>query len=192
MVLVLFAHPDPLSLTAEAAHAAEGALHAEGIETHLVDLYRMRDGRPFPPVLEIEELRRKTSFDAVVQEQMSLVENARGFVVAHPDWWGGPPAVLKGWLDRVLRPGTAYEIPEGHGHRNAEGLLAARKAVIAVTGDDGSSGPLEGFWKERVWKFCGVEADFVYLPRTREASKAERDAYLEHVASIAIGAFSGE
>ena len=31
----------------------------------------------------------------------------------HPNWWGMPPAILKGWVDRVVRPGLAYEFLEG-------------------------------------------------------------------------------
>jgi len=38
---------------------------------------------------------------------------ASGIVIVHPNWWGQPPAILKGWVDRVLRPGVAYEFTEG-------------------------------------------------------------------------------
>ena len=189
MILIVLAHPDPDSLSAAVAGAAEKTLSALGVETTTVDLYRVDGGRPFPALLETDELRRKTSLHPVVQRQMSLVERADGFVVAHPDWWGGPPAVLKGWLDRVLRPGTAYEIPEGFGHRNAVGLLAGRRALVAASGDAESPGPLEEFWTERVWGFCGVRCELIYLPRSRETPKPGRDAFVNKVADASAGAF---
>jgi len=46
--------------------------------------------------------------DAIKQhcEEIALVD---GIVIVHPNWWGQPPAILKGWVDRVIRPGVAYE-----------------------------------------------------------------------------------
>jgi len=38
---------------------------------------------------------------------------ADGIVFVHPDWWGMPPAILKGWIDRVLRSGVTYQFLEG-------------------------------------------------------------------------------
>jgi NAD(P)H dehydrogenase (quinone) len=40
------------------------------------------------------------------------LQAADGIVVVHPNWWGQPPAVLKGWIDRVIRPGIAYRFVE--------------------------------------------------------------------------------
>ena len=83
----------------------------------------------------------------------------------HPNWWGQPPAILKGWIDRVLRQGVAYEFPEGCDESGVPGgLLKARSAVVfntsntpperekAVFGD-----PLELLWRNCVFQFCGVD-----------------------------------
>lgn len=177
MVLVLHAHPDSESLTASIAAGAVRALENAGAEVRLADLYRLDEG-PFPPLADTEELRRKTSLDPVVQRQMALVEEAEGFLVVHPDWWGGPPAILKGWLDRVLRPGTAYEFPERFDEREPVGLLEGRRAMVAVTGDSDDPGPLEDFWIHQVWGFCGAESRFRYFPRVRESSLKDREAFI--------------
>ena len=113
------------------------------------------------------------------------MEGADGFVVVHPDWWGGPPAVLKGWLDRVLRPGTAYEyegeVPEA---RSVVGLLEGRKALTVITGDADDPGPLEGFWKERIWGYCGAESWLLYAPRVRDSAVRDREVFRDRVIDV--------
>jgi multimeric flavodoxin WrbA len=164
------------------AEAVKASMTKEGLEVVSVDLYRLNDGlHAFQPVLDLEELRRKSSLEGDVQQQMNLVENAEGYVVIHPDWWGGPPAVLKGWIDRVLRPGTAYEFPEAAGNDDSAGLLHGRKALVAVTGDALSAGPLEEFWVDRVWGFCGVEAQFRYLKEIGKSSLRLRQKFIDEV-----------
>jgi len=54
--------------------------------------------------------------------------------VVHPNWWGQPPAILKGWIDRILRPGVAYQFLEGDaGEGVPVGLLKAETALIFNT-----------------------------------------------------------
>ena len=89
---------------------------------------------------------------------------ADGLVIVHPNWWGQPPAILTGWIDRIVRPGVAYEFLEGDsGEGVPRGLLKARTAVVlntsntapererAVFGD-----PLETLWRNCVFGLCGV------------------------------------
>ena len=96
---------------------------------------------------------------------MQELENADGIVIVHPNWWGMPPAVLKGWIDRVFRPGRAYEFVDGdNGEGVPRGLLKARAAVVfnttntypereqTVFGD-----PLERIWKDCIFGLCGVD-----------------------------------
>ena len=56
---------------------------------------------------------------------------AEGIIVIHPNWWGMPPAILKGWVDRVIRTGVAYEFLEGDsGEGVPRGRLLARRAIV--------------------------------------------------------------
>lgn len=187
MVLLIHAHPEPDSFTSAIAAALTAVLESSGNAVRSIDLYRMSGGlgsgqtEAFPPLLEAEEIRRKTSFDPLVQSQMKLIENAEAYVVVHPDWWGGPPAVLKGWIDRVFRPGTAYEIPEGYGHKYPEGLLSGRKALVIVSGDGESPGPLKEFWVGRVWEYCGVTATFQYFPNLRDSTETMRREFISEM-----------
>ena len=71
---------------------------------------------------------------AEVQRHCDEISRADGIIIVHPNWWGQPPAILKGWVDRLLRPGVAYEFLEGDkGEGIPRGLLRANCAVVFNT-----------------------------------------------------------
>lgn len=77
------------------------------------------------------------------------------------------PAILKGWIDRVIRPGVAYEFLEGdNGEGIPNGLLKAKSALIFNTSNTETQrelkvfeDPLETLWKNCIFNLCGV-SDF--------------------------------
>ena len=153
---------------------------------HLQDSTATKHTVSFPPLLTEEELRRKTSFAPIVQKQMTLIEEAEAFVVIHPDWWGGPPAILKGWLDRVFRPETAYSMPEdGHG-RNPLGLLSGRKAFTFILRDGPENPSLRNFWNEGIWGFCGAIGHCHEFNHIYETEATMRRKILEQAAQAAV------
>jgi len=91
--------------------------------------------------------------------------DAEGIVVVHPNWWGMPPAVLKGWIDRVLRVDVAYRLVTNEkGDGVPQGLLRARSAIVfntANTPEDRElqafGDPLETLWKNCIFGLCGVK-----------------------------------
>ena len=110
--LVLLAHPDPQSFSAALAAAALRGLAAGGHEARLVDLY----AQDFDPVMtRADRLAYETGtavVDPVVAAQAEHVRWADTLVFVFPTWWSGLPAILKGWLERVLVPGVAFELDE--------------------------------------------------------------------------------
>lgn len=153
--LVVLCHPNRSGFNQAVAEAARQALSA----SHAVDFLDLyREG--FDPVLPADELPRKFSFDVTTQRYNDLVRNASVYVFVHPDWWGGPPALLKGFIDRVFRPGVAYEF-EGYEFlsKKKAALLEGRKALVFSTtdytrpeGDD----PSAVIWKKNVFDYCGI------------------------------------
>ena len=97
------------------------------------------------------------------------IAQAQGIVIVHPNWWGQPPAILKGWVDRVLRPEVAYRFREGDaGDGVPVGLLKAKAAVVFTTSNTprerelASFGdPLETLWKNCIFGLCGVPLVFL-------------------------------
>lgn len=154
--LVVLAHPKRDSFNRAIAERAAETLRRTGLEPRYHDLY----AEQFDPILPEEEVSRRFTFDETIQSYFREVEEASGFVFIHPDWWGQPPAILKGWLDRVFRPGVAYDF-EGEEFLEKEKvpLLTGRWAIALCTTDARRSEgphPLETIWGSQVFEFCGI------------------------------------
>jgi NAD(P)H dehydrogenase (quinone) len=124
--LVIVAHPRVESLTMCLAHAYVAELKALGHQHTLYDLYCMG----FDPILTSSEVAQpapRTGPPEVLQAQQDL-EAADVVTVIYPLWWLSMPAILKGYIDRVLARGFAYESRQGVVH----GLLTGRKCVIVT------------------------------------------------------------
>ncbi|MFH1912822.1 MAG: NAD(P)H-dependent oxidoreductase [Pseudomonadota bacterium] len=159
-ILIVLAHPDPASLNHAIARRAEAAALASGHEVVLHDLY----AEGFDPLLPGPEIPRNASLPEVIARHCAETAEADGIIVVHPNWWGMPPAVLTGWVDRVMRPGTAYEfVGEDGGEGEPVGLLRAHTALVFNTSNTEANreitvfgDPLERIWKDCVFGLCGV------------------------------------
>lgn len=118
---------------------------------------------------------------------------ADGFVIVHPNWWGQPPAILKGWIDRVLRAGLAYRFLEGdNGEGIPVGLLRANAAIVFNTSNTPAKreqevfgDPLEALWKRCVFPFCGVElVDRRMFGMMATSTSEDRARWLQEVRSM--------
>jgi putative NADPH-quinone reductase len=107
---VILAHPCADSLGAALAAAAVEGLRRGGAHVDLLDLY----GINFQPVMSPQERRNYLSnspiSDPMVAEHARLVTAADTLVFVYPTWWSGLPAMLKGWLERVLVSGVAFHL----------------------------------------------------------------------------------
>jgi NAD(P)H dehydrogenase (quinone) len=156
-VLVVLGHQHPGSFCHAIAETAVRELKALGHEVVFHDLYQER----FDPILPHEEINKDDRPSPAVQSHCDEVAAADGFVVVHPNWWGQPPAILKGWVDRVLRQGVAYEF--GPGGTIVE-RLAGKRALVLTTSNTPRDAelqlfgdPLENLWKTCIFGFCGVK-----------------------------------
>ena len=160
-ISVILAHPSQQSLNHAIAQAALAELTENRHQVAFHDLY----AEGFDPVLPTGELPKEASLPPAVERHCREIRNADGIIIAHPNWWGQPPAILKGWVDRVIRPGVAYEFREGdQGEGVPVGLLKAKAACVFNTSNTfpereaGAFGdPLETLWKNCVFGLCGVQ-----------------------------------
>lgn len=179
-IFILSAHPSSRSFNQAIVDRLRSALGDHELLEH--DLYREQ----FDPVLPLTEIQRRYSLDPGVQSHYHDLQLTDALVVVHPDWWGQPPAILKGWLDRVLRPGIAYEYegPE-FGRKQPRPLLQGRRGLVFVTTDSEASQaqPLfDMIWRERVFGFCGVTPVAVdVFGGLRDAPRRVRNRYLQYV-----------
>ena len=128
-VLVIFAHPLPESFHATLHRTAIAALREAGHEIDDLDLY----AENFNPVLSEAERRdyHELSRNRLpVQGYVERLARAEALVLCFPTWCFGPPAILKGFFDRVLVPGVAFHLGE---ERVTPGLTHLRRITAIVT-----------------------------------------------------------
>ncbi|MES1989718.1 MAG: NAD(P)H-dependent oxidoreductase [Pseudomonadota bacterium] len=113
-ILVIYAHPVDTSYVAAMRDAVLEGLGTGNHDTRILDLYAQN----FEPCLSAEEHRLyldETQNQNTIAEHIALIRWAEGLVFVFPTWWYGPPAILKGWLDRTLAPGVAFMLDEKGG-----------------------------------------------------------------------------
>jgi NAD(P)H dehydrogenase (quinone) len=125
--LVLIAHPCDDSFTHAAARTAVTALEAAGHHVDVIDLYA--DG--FRARMSYEERLAYETDDPIsdpqVAEHAALLRQAEALVFVYPTWWSGLPAIMKGWLERVLVPGVGFTLDERN--KVVPGLRHIRRIV---------------------------------------------------------------
>lgn len=159
-ISVILAHPNKTSLNHAIARTVLEELEKNEHNVFFRDLY----AENFAPLLFSEEMTEDAVLPEAVRNYCEEIRRAEGVVVVHPNWWGQPPAVLKGWIDRVIRSGVAYEFLEGDsGEGIPKGLLRANAAVVFNTsntvpgrGWQVFGDPLETIWRNCVFGLCGV------------------------------------
>ncbi|WP_237154118.1 NAD(P)H-dependent oxidoreductase [Oryzibacter oryziterrae] len=168
-VLLVFAHPEPQSLSASLRDVATRELEAAGHEVRVSDLYAMGwksqiDRADFPALGSDERLlpiaASKNAFSAAtltddVKAEVDKLLWGDALILQFPLWWFAMPAILKGWVDRVYAYGFAYGVGEHSdkrwGDRYGEGTLAGKRAMLIVTaggweehyGPRGVNGPID-------------------------------------------------
>lgn len=141
--LIVLAHPEPLSFNAALGQAAAQALQAMGHELQWSDLYRQgfnarADANDFTHRVSLQRLgyaheqrhaAAARAYSADILTEQDKVAWADLIVFQFPMWWYAPPAVLKGWFDRVLSHGFAY----ADGRYFEDGLLRGKLAMVSTT-----------------------------------------------------------
>lgn len=111
-VLMVVAHPDAESFTHACAAAAErGAAHA-GHHVDVLDLYALGVSAAMSADERAAYETESPLLDPVIASHAELIRQADALVFVYPTWWSSLPAILKGWLDRVLVPGVAFVFDE--------------------------------------------------------------------------------
>ena len=159
-ISVILAHPDKNSFNHAIAHAVVEEIQSTGSTVLFHDLYEEK----FDPILPTIEIPKDAPLPPEIQSYCDEIATTDGIVIIHPNWWGQPPAILKGWVDRIIRPGVAYEfIEEDSGEGIPNGLLRAKFALVINTSNTPTEreksvfgDPLETLWKKCIFELCGV------------------------------------
>ena len=141
--LIVLAHPEPRSFNAALKDVAVETLEGQGHEVEVSDLYAMgfdpvehprhfakpHDAGRFSAQTEQRHAWDSGTTSPDVAAEIGKLDRADLLILQYPMWWYGVPAILKGWLDRVLVYGGLYTSRM----RYDAGYFAGRRAMLSVT-----------------------------------------------------------
>jgi NAD(P)H dehydrogenase (quinone) len=188
-ISVILGHPAVGSFNHAIAATAVQTLQSLGHSVCFHDLYVEQ----FDPLYTAAELKRDASLPLALEQHCREMDAAEGLIIVHPNYWSRPPAILCGWVDRVLRQGRAYNFtPQG-----PIGLLKVKTALVfntANTPQDQEEAlygdPLEIHWRKVVFGLCGIKQVFRrnFSPVIL-STPAQRQQWLQQVRTLVAEKF---
>jgi NAD(P)H dehydrogenase (quinone) len=126
-IVVVVAHPNPNSFNHAIASTTRTTLQAHGHEVTVLDLY----AEGFRTAMSYDERQAYHSdrpiLDPLVERHAEIVKQTEAMIFVYPTWWSTMPAILKGWLERVMVPGVGFVFDERHHVRR--GLVNVRRVI---------------------------------------------------------------
>jgi len=192
--LIIYAHPNPKSFSAAVCDRISALSRGTGNKVVIRDLYHEK----FNPVLSADDFKAlkvgNTPKDIIAEQ--NFVKNSDLITVIFPLWWTGYPAILKGWIDRVLLNGFAFK------HSPESGitpLLTGKKVQLITTmgasveeyEENGLMDAMAQTMGDNVWGFCGCEdAGLVVLGEVPGMGDQERAAILSEIEDTVLQTIS--
>ena len=160
-VSIILGHPIRDSFNHAIAETVREAFSKDRNKIFYHDLY----AEGLNPILLGKETFKGGIITNDIQHYCDEIAISDVIIIVHPNWWGQPPAILKGWVDRIFRPGVAYEFqPTDSGEGVPIGLLKAKTAIVFNTSNtpierelNVFGDPLERLWKNCIFDLCGVK-----------------------------------
>jgi putative NADPH-quinone reductase len=187
----VYTHPLPDSFHAAIRNAALAGLKEAGHAVDLCDLY----AENFNPVLSVEERREYHDVgpnQKTVTEYVRRLRETDALICQFPVWSFGPPAILKGWMDRLLMPGVAFDLSNPN---MVEPLLKNLTRVCGITtyGRPWWNALLVGDPPKKIMtrympRFAGGRAKVSYfaLRHMNVATQEQREAFLRKVRTAMV------
>lgn len=156
--LIIYAHPNQQSFNHAILDTVVTASQQAGMTVSVRDLYQQK----FNPILTWDEFCQvnQGNIPEDIQQEQQLITQADLITLIYPLWWMGFPAILKGYLDRVLSHGFAYKTDESGSY----GLLNDKKMLQFVTlGNNEQQYEKQGFLTaldctliNGLFNYCGI------------------------------------
>ncbi|XP_040840025.1 ribosyldihydronicotinamide dehydrogenase [quinone] [Ochotona curzoniae] len=198
-VLIVYAHQEPKSFNGSLKRVAVEELSKQGCTVTVSDLYAM-DFEPratrkditgavsnpevFSYAVEVYEAYKQRSLSSDIIEEQKKVQEADLVIFQFPLYWFSVPAILKGWMDRVLCQGFAFDFPEIYDSGLLKGKLALLSLTTGSTAEMYSKAGISGDFRYFLWPlqhgtlhFCGFQVLNPQISFAPEfVSEAERKA----------------
>lgn len=185
-ILIVLGHPDASSLCGALADSYQQAAQAAGHRVSRLNLGEL----DFDPILH-QGYKQIQPLEPDLLAAQAAISAAQHLVFVYPIWWGGMPALMKGFFDRLLLPGYAFKYRP---HSPLwDRLLSGRSAQCLVTMD---APPWYFRWINRmpghhqmrrtILEFCGIRpVSILSFGAVKDASAAKRQKWLQRAADAA-------
>lgn len=183
---VILAHPYSQSFNHAIFKTVIKTFNDINVEVYTHDLYEEN----FNPVLMRQELGSDNSNDFLVNRYANELVESDILVYIHPNWWGQPPAILKGYIDRVIRPPYAYDFPEddsGGGLpieklKGKYGIVYNTANTVEERENNYFCDPLDKIWGKCIFGFLGIDKYYRKIFRViADSTENERIKWLQEI-----------
>jgi NAD(P)H dehydrogenase (quinone) len=186
-ILIINAHPNKDSFNFGIAKAYQKGALSKGTEVKEIVIRDLK----FNPNLQFG-FQQRTELEPDLIESWEKIKWADHLVWIHPVWWGGLPAIAKGFIDRVFLPGIAFKYRENSVWWDK--LLKGKTAHIITTLDQPGwyykiafGKPSVNQLKKSTLEFCGIKPVKVsYIGPIKNSTLAYREKCLEKVEKFGL------
>jgi len=181
-ILIIQGHPNSESYCKALADAYKKGAEEAGNSVELIQIGEL----DFDPNLKYG-YQKRMELEPDLLESWEKIKKADHLVWVHPVWWGGLPAQLKGFIDRLFLPGMAFQYRENSVWWDK--LLIGKTAHIITTMDQPSwyyrwmyGRPSVNQLKKTVLEFCGIKpVKVTYVCPVKKSSTEFRANWLGKV-----------
>lgn len=181
-ILIINGHPNPSSFNFGIAESYLKGAIASGSEVDTITIADLK----FNPNLQFG-YQKRTELEPDLLESWQKIKKADHLVWIHPVWWGGLPAITKGFIDRLFLPGMAFQYRENSVWWDK--LLKGKTAHIITTLDQPSwyyklfyGNPSVNQLKKSTLEFCGVKPVKVsYIGIIKTSDDFQKEKWLQKV-----------
>ncbi len=182
--LIIYAHPNEGSLNHHFRQTVTESLQALNNEVIIRDLYQLN----FDPILSLNDMKgqRMGQVSEDVKQEQDFISWADHITFIYPIWWTGMPAIMKGYIDRVMSYGFAYRYDQGV----QKGLLTDKQAVIINThgksrAEYERTGMDKALWLTSdtgVYTYCGLEVNrHFFFDKADKASQEDIETWTNQI-----------
>ena len=181
-ILIINGHPNTSSFNFAIAEAYKKGALQSGSEVDTITIANLN----FSPNLQFG-YQKRTELEPDLVESWKKIQDATHLVWVHPVWWGGLPAITKGFVDRLFLPGMAFQYRENSVWWDK--LLKGKTAHIITTLDQPSwyyrffyGRPSVNQLKKATLEFCGIKpVKVTYIGIVKTADDSQREKWLKKV-----------
>lgn len=185
---IIYAHPYKQSYNHAILENIKNGLNENNEEFELIDL--VSDG--FDPVMSEEDLagyNKGIVNDELIKLYQKKINSADKLIFIFPIWWGGMPAIMKGFFDKIFLKNFAYKIEKGR----VVGLLNFLKRTLIITTSSRTTSLLQSKWGdpigttlvESTFKVVGIDNyEWINFDSISKSSNEERIYFLDEISNL--------